>query len=195
MTIQEFIDNAFTLHWIEDAKTYKNELVFVDIEDVVLARIPLDITPKTDMSEVYINKTYLEPEDIEQLKKWLLEFSKTPLRERDKSVRVYSETSEIDQALTDLIDDVIEFVYADYTDRQRTDEERQEAFSKLLWHKNIILRKLKKRDSRRSASRHRSVFFENKKIEDIICEIDKRIPATRAKLERLYNKRKRLQHD
>jgi len=51
------------------------------------------------------------------------------------------------------------------------------------------------RDSRRSASRHRSVFFENKKIEDIICEIDKRIPATRAKLERLYNKRKRLQHD
>lgn len=100
MTIQEFIDNAFTLHWIEDAKTYKNELVFVDIEDVVLARIPLDITPKTDMSEVYINKTYLEPEDIEQLKKWLLEFSKTPLRERDKSVRVYSETSEIGGNIT-----------------------------------------------------------------------------------------------
>lgn len=99
MTIQEFIDNAFTLHLIEDAKICKNELVFVDIEDVVLARIPLDITPKTDMSEVYINKTYLEPEDIEQLKKWLLEFSKTPLCERDESARVYSEVSEIEESL------------------------------------------------------------------------------------------------
>jgi hypothetical protein len=69
MTIQEFIDNAFTLHWIEDAKTYKNELVFVDIEDVVLAHIPLDITQKIDMAKVYINKTYLEPKDIEQFKK------------------------------------------------------------------------------------------------------------------------------
>ncbi len=144
MTIQEFIDNAFTFHWIEDAKTYKNELVFVDIEDVVLARIPLDITPKTDMAKVYINKTYLEPKDIEQLKKWLLEFSKTPLRERDESVRVYSEASEIDQALIDLINDAIEFGHADYTGRQRTDEERQEAFNKLLWHKNIMLRKLDK---------------------------------------------------
>lgn len=143
MTIQEFIDNAFTLHLIEDAKIYKNELVFVDIEDFVLAYIPLDITPKTDMSKVYINKTRLEPKDIEQFEKWLLEFSKTPFLERD-TIRAYSETSEIDQALTDLIDDVIEFVYADYTDRQRTDEERQEAFSKLLWHKNITLRKLDK---------------------------------------------------
>ena len=143
MTIQEFIDNAFTLHLIEDAKIYKNELVFVDIEDFVLAYISLDITPKTDMSKVYINKTRLEPKDIEQFEKWLLEFSKTPFLERD-TIRAYSETSEIDQALTDLIDDVIEFVYADYTDRQRTDEERQEAFSKLLWHKNITLRKLDK---------------------------------------------------
>ena len=145
MTIQEFIDNASTLHWIEDAKTYKNELVFVDIEDVILARIPLDITQKTDMAKVYINKTYLEPKDIEQFKKWLLEFSKTPFLERD-TIRAYSEASEIDQALIDLIDEAIEFGHADYTGRQRTDEERQEAFNKLLWHKNIILRKLKKRD-------------------------------------------------
>lgn len=145
MTIQEFIDNASTLHWIEDAKTYKNELVFVDIEGVILARIPLDITQKTDMAKVYINKTYLEPKDIEQFKKWLLEFSKTPFLERD-TIRAYSEASEIDQALIDLIDEAIEFGHADYTGRQRTDEERQEAFNKLLWHKNIILRKLKKRD-------------------------------------------------
>ena len=48
------------------------------------------------------------------------------------------------------------------------------------------------RDSRRSASRHRSVFFENKEIEDLICEIDKRISITSAKLERLRNKRKEL---
>lgn len=146
MTIQEFIDNAFTLHCIEDAKIYKNELVFVDIEDVVLARMPLDITPKTNMAEVYINKTYLAPKDIEQFKKWLLEFSKTPLRERD-TIRTYSETSEIDQALIDLIDDAIEFGHADYTGRQRTDEERQKAFNELIKQKNAILCKLKKRDS------------------------------------------------
>lgn len=54
---------------------------------------------------------------------------------------------EIDQALIDLINDAIEFGHADYTGRQRTDEERQEAFNKLLWHKNIILRKLDKRGS------------------------------------------------
>ena len=146
MTIQEFIDNAFTLHCIEDAKIYKNELVFVDIEDVVLARMPLDITPKTNMAEVYINKTYLAPKDIEQFKKWLLEFSKTPLRERD-TIRTYSETSEIDQALIDHIDDAIEFGHADYTGRQRTDEERQKAFNELIKQKNAILCKLKKRDS------------------------------------------------
>lgn len=147
MTFQSLENNILTLKWVEDADIYENNLVLIDIEDVVLARIPLDITPKTDMSEVYINKTYLEPKDIEQLKKWLLEFSKTPLRERDESVRVYSEASEIDQALIDLIDDAIEFGHADYTGRQRTDEERQKAFNKLLWHKNIILRKLDKRGS------------------------------------------------
>ena len=146
MTIQEFIDNAFTLHCIEDEKIYKNELVFVDIEDVVLARMPLDITPKTNMAEVYINKTYLAPKDIEQFKKWLLEFSETPLRERD-TIRTDSETSELDQALIDLIDDAIEFGHADYTGRQRTDEERQKAFNELIKQKNAILCKLKKRDS------------------------------------------------
>lgn len=95
MTIQNLADNLLTLKWVEDADIYENNLVLVDIEDVILARIPLDITPKIDMFKVYINKTYLEPKDIEQLKKWLLEFSKTPLRERDESVRVYSETLEI----------------------------------------------------------------------------------------------------
>lgn len=143
MTIQNLADNLLTLKWVEDVKFYEDNLVLVDIEDVILARIPLDITPKTDMSKVYINKTYLEPKDIEQLKEWLLEFSKTPFLERD-TIRAYSETSEIDQALIDLIDDAIEFGHADYTGRQRTDEERQKAFNKLLWHKNIILRKLDK---------------------------------------------------
>lgn len=146
MTIQNLADNLLTLKWVEDVKFYEDNLVLVDIEDVILARIPLDITPKTDMSKVYINKTYLEPKDIEQLKEWLLEFSKTPFLERD-TIRAYSETSEIDQALIDLIDDAIEFGHADYTGRQRTDEERQKAFNKLLWHKNIILRKLDKRGS------------------------------------------------
>lgn len=147
MTIQKLVDNLLTLKWVDHADVYENNIVPVDIEDVVLARIPLDITPKTDISKVYINKTYLEPKDIEQLKEWLLEFSKTPFLERDESVRVYSEASEIDQALIDLIDDAIEFGHADYTGRQRTDEERQKAFNKLLWHKNIILRKLDKRGS------------------------------------------------
>lgn len=145
MTIQNLADNLLTLKWVEDADIYENNPVLTDMEDVILARIPLDITPKTDMAKVYINKTCLEPKDIEQLKKWLLEFSKTPFLKRD-TIRAYSETSEIDQALIDLIDDAIEFGHADYTGRQRTDEERQEAFNKLLWHKNIILRKLKKRD-------------------------------------------------
>ena len=99
MTIQKLVDNLLTLKRVEYVDIYKNNIVPVDIKDAVLARIPLDITPKTDMSEVYINKTYLEPEDIEQLKKWLLEFSKTPLCERDESARVYSEVSEIEESL------------------------------------------------------------------------------------------------
>ena len=146
MTIQKLSDNLLTLKWVEDADIYENNLVLTDMEDVILARIPLDITPKTDMAKVYINKTYLEPKDIEQLKKWLLEYAQTPLRERFKPIRAYSEASEIDQALIDLIDDAIEFGHADYTGRQRTDEERQEAFNELVEQKNAILRKLKKRD-------------------------------------------------
>ena len=66
MTIQKLSDNLLTLKWVEDADIYENNLVLTDMEDVILARIPLDITPKTDMAKVYINKTYLEPKDIEQ---------------------------------------------------------------------------------------------------------------------------------
>ena len=47
-------------------------------------------------------------------------------------------------------------------------------------------------NNRYSTSMHRGVFFENKEIEDLICEIDKRISITSAKLERLRNKRKEL---
>ena len=70
---------------------------------------------------------------------------------------------------------------------------RQKNLDRRINELEITLQCLK--NKRYSASMHRGVFFENKEIEDLICEIDKRIPATRAKLERLYNKRKRLQHD
>ena len=99
MTIQKLVDNLLTLKRVEYVDIYKNNIVPVDIEDVVLACIPLDITSKTDITKVCINKTCLESKDIEQLKKWLLEFSKTPLCERDESARVYSEVSEIEESL------------------------------------------------------------------------------------------------
>ena len=99
MTIQKLVDNLLTLKRVEYVDIYKNNIVPVDIKDAVLARIPLDITSKTDIAKVYINKTCLESKDVEQLKKWLLEFSKTPLCERDESARVYSEVSEIGESL------------------------------------------------------------------------------------------------
>ena len=100
-------------------------------------------TAEHDDSVPFINlKSWLKgirPKDVD-------ERSKLVCFDEIKPIRAYSEASEIDQALIDLIDDAIEFGHADYTGRQRTDEERQEAFNELVEQKNAILRKLKKRD-------------------------------------------------
>lgn len=129
---------------------------FWDFNDMVVA-LQHNADRETLMDWYY--EVYAEENDDRtpfiNLKSWLKGIRPKDVDERSKLVcfdeikpiRAYSEASEIDQTLIDLIDDAIEFGHADYTGRQRTDEECQEAFNELIKQKNAILRKLKKRDS------------------------------------------------
>ena len=92
MTFQSLENIILTLKWVEETRIREDILVATDIEDIVLAHIPLDITPKTNMAEIYINEGYLEPEDVKQLKKWLSEYARTPLNERS-SIRLSGENN------------------------------------------------------------------------------------------------------